>query len=231
MKPHSETHLVHRATWLRAAVLGANDGIVSTASLVLGVAASEASPSAIVTAGLAGLVGGALSMAAGEYVSVSSQRDAEHAELARERQELLDHPERELEELTVIYVEKGLERALAEQVATALTESGDPLHVHAREELGLDPNNLARPTSAAFVSAVAFALGAALPLSLITLAPLAQRTELTLGAALATLAALGATSAWLGGANIARAVIRVLVGGALAMGLTYALGAWFGSLL
>ena len=148
MKPHRETHLAQRASWLRAAVLGANDGIVSTASLVLGVAASDASPAAVLTAGLAGLVGGALSMAAGEYVSVSSQRDVEHADLARERRELREQPEHELEELTLIYAGMGLERALAEQVAVALTTHGDPLRVHAREELGLDPDDLARPVRA-----------------------------------------------------------------------------------
>ncbi|MCA9533787.1 MAG: VIT family protein [Myxococcales bacterium] len=231
MKPHRETHRAERAGWLRAAVLGANDGIVSTASLVLGVAASDATPSAVVTAGLAGLVGGALSMAAGEYVSVSSQRDVEQADLARERRELREQPEHELEELTLIYANMGLDRALAERVAQALTKNGDPLRVHAREELGLDPDDLAEPTRAALVSALSFALGAALPLSVMALAPAALRTTLTLSSGLATLALLGGTSAWLGGAAIPRAVARVLVGGALAMGLTFALGAWFGTML
>jgi VIT1/CCC1 family predicted Fe2+/Mn2+ transporter len=231
MKPHRETHLTQRASWLRAAVLGANDGIVSTASLVLGVAASDASPTVVLTAGLAGLVGGALSMAAGEYVSVSSQRDVEQADLARERQELREQPAHELEELTQIYANMGLTRALAEEVAVALTTHGDPLRVHAREELGLDPDDLAQPVRAAIVSALSFALGAALPLLVMALAPTPLRTGLTMGAALATLGALGATSAWLGGAGVPRAVARVLLGGAAAMGLTAALGAWFGSIL
>ncbi|MCA9575042.1 MAG: VIT family protein [Polyangiales bacterium] len=231
MKPHRETHRAERASWLRAAVLGANDGIVSTASLVLGVAASNASPEAVLTAGLAGLVGGALSMAAGEYVSVSSQRDVEQADLARERRELHEQPEHELVELTEIYANMGLDRALAARVAQALTEHGDPLRVHAREELGLDPDDLARPARAALVSALSFALGAALPLAVMALTPGDARAAVTLASALVTLGALGAVSAWLGGAPIPRAIARVVVGGALAMGLTSLLGTWFGAVV
>ena len=231
MKPHRETNRAERASWLRAAVLGANDGIVSTASLVLGVAASNASPEAVLTAGLAGLVGGALSMAAGEYVSVSSQRDVEQADLARERRELHEQPEHELVELTEIYANMGLDRALAARVAQALTEHGDPLRVHAREELGLDPDDLARPARAALVSALSFALGAALPLAVMALTPGDARAAVTLASALVTLGALGAVSAWLGGAPIPRAIARVVVGGALAMGLTSLLGTWFGAVV
>ena len=231
MKPHRETHRAQRASWLRAAVLGANDGIVSTASLVLGVAASNASPEAVLTAGLAGLVGGALSMAAGEYVSVSSQRDVEQADLARERRELHEQPEHELVELTEIYANMGLDRALAARVAQALTEHGDPLRVHAREELGLDPDDLARPARAALVSALSFALGAALPLAVMALTPGDARAAVTLASALVTLGALGAVSAWLGGAPIPRAIARDVVGGALAMGLTSLLGTWFGAVV
>jgi len=231
MKAHREWHLSDRAGWLRAAVLGANDGIVSTASLVLGVAAADSAVESVITAGLAGLVGGALSMAAGEYVSVSSQRDVEQADLARERLELAEEPEHELEELTLIYMGKGLTRELAGRVAIALHESGDPLRVHAREELGLDPDDLARPIQAALVSALSFAVGAALPLVTIALAPASFRSELTLGVGLLTLGFLGGASARLGGAPVGRAVVRVVAGGALAMGLTSLLGAWFGGTL
>jgi len=229
MKIHREGHRSDRSGWLRAGVLGANDGIVSTASLVLGVAAADASPEAILTAGLAGLVGGALSMAAGEYVSVSSQRDVEHADLAREKVELAEEPEHELEELTLIYVAKGLDRELAARVAAALMESGDPLRVHAREELGLDLDGLARPVQAAVVSACSFAVGAALPLATIALVPVGMRTQVTVVAGLVTLGILGGLSARLGGAPVARAVLRVLVGGSAAMGLTSLLGALFGA--
>lgn len=225
---HRERHLAHRGGWLRAAVLGANDGIVSTASLVIGVAAADSSPGAVVTAGLAGLVGGALSMAAGEFVSVSSQRDVEEADLARERAELRDTPERELEELTGIYERKGLPPALAQEVARHLS-AGDVLAVHAREELSLDLDALARPWSAAGSSALSFAVGAALPLAAMTLAPMAVRVPLTLTVATLALGGLGGWSARLGGAPVLPAVVRVVVGGALAMGLTWAIGAWFGA--
>jgi VIT1/CCC1 family predicted Fe2+/Mn2+ transporter len=226
--PHFEKHRSGVGGWLRAAVLGANDGVVSTASLVLGVAAANASASATLTAGLAGLVGGALSMAAGEYVSVSSQRDVERADLAVERRELERQPELELVELTAIYVAKGLDEALARKVAETLTAKGDVLAIHAKEELGIDPDALARPVQAAVSSAIAFASGAALPLLAMTLTPELARIPVTLGAALVTLGGLGAWSAKLGGAPIGRAVVRVLVGGALAMGLTMAIGALFG---
>lgn len=225
----SEQHRSHLGGWLRAAVLGANDGIVSIASLVLGVAAAEPTPGGVLVAGLAGLVGGALSMAAGEYVSVSSQRDVELADLARERAELASTPKAEHAELVGIYLKKGLSPALAEEVARTLVRAEEPLRVHAREELRLDPDELAAPGQAAVVSALSFALGAALPLAVITTSPLDIRVPLTLASGLAALGALGAWSAKLGGAPLGRAVLRVLGGGALAMGLTYAIGALFGA--
>jgi len=226
---HRESHRSGVGGWLRAAVLGANDGIVSIASLVLGVAAADPNPGAVVTAGVAGLVGGALSMAAGEYVSVSSQRDVEFSDLARERKELTETPEAEHKELIGIYVKKGLKLELATQVADALVLANDPLHVHAHEELRLDPNELAKPGEAAVVSAVSFAVGAALPLAVMALAPASTRAYATPIAALITLALLGGLSARLGGAPLGRAVLRVVVGGVAAMGLTYALGAFFGA--
>lgn len=201
---------------------------MSTASLVLGVAAAHASTSAIVTAGVAGLVGGALSMAAGEYVSVSSQRDVEQADLAKEKKELASMPEHELAELTRIYVQKGLGEELAREVATELMK-GDALAVHAREELNIDLDELARPVQAAVVSALSFAIGAGLPLAAIAFSPVDLRIGITLGGALLALAALGGWSARLGGAPVARAIGRVLVGGALAMGITSLLGALFGA--
>lgn len=222
-------HRAGAAGLLRAAVLGANDGIVSIASLVLGVAAADPSPGAVITAGVAGLVGGALSMAAGEYVSVSSQRDVEVADLARERKELLETPEAERKELIGIYVKKGLTIELATEVADALVRANDPLTVHAHEELRLDPDELAKPVEAAVVSALSFAVGAALPLAVMALSPAALRAYATPLAALVTLAMLGALSAKLGGAPMGRAVLRVVLGGVLAMGLTYALGAFFGA--
>lgn len=225
---HIERHRAGRGGWLRAGVLGANDGLVSTASLVLGVAAADSSPAAILTAGLAGLVGGALSMAAGEYVSVSSQRDVEQADLAKEREELVSMPEREMDELARIYEDKGLEPALAAQVARALTAS-DALGAHAREELNIDLDDLARPGQAALVSAISFALGAALPLAAIALAPVALRVSATLVVATVGLGLLGGWSARLGGAPIGPAVARVLVGGIAAMALTMALGSLFGA--
>lgn len=222
--PAPEFHRSGIGGWLRAAVLGANDGIVSIASLVLGVAAAQPEPTAVLVAGLAGLVGGALSMAVGEYVSVSSQRDVELADLALERAELAAAPESEHRELIGIYVKKGLSQELATQVAEALVRAEDPLRVHAREELRLDPDELARPMQAAVVSAISFAIGAALPLATITLSPIETRVPATLSAALCALALLGAWSARLGGAPVPRAIARVLLGGALAMGLTYAIG-------
>lgn len=222
---HAEEHRSEVGGWLRAAVLGANDGIVSIASLVLGVAAADSGAGAVATAGVAGLVGGALSMAAGEYVSVSSQRDVEVTDLARERRELVESPGAERRELIEIYEAKGLSTGLAEQVADALVVGVDPLRVHAREELRLDPDELARPLQAAVVSALSFALGALLPLMTILLTPTAMRVPATLGAALVALAILGGVSARLGRAPAGRALARVVIGGALAMGLTYGLGA------
>ena len=224
---HSERHRAGRGGWLRAAVLGANDGIVSTASLVLGVAAADGSTDAVLVAGLAGLVGGALSMAAGEYVSVSSQRDVEQADLARERDELDRLPEHELDELTGIYRARGLVPELAREVAIALTKA-DALGTHAREELNMDPNALAQPTQAALVSAASFAVGAGMALSAMVFSPLALRVPITLVAAMIALCGLGGWSASLGGAPVRPAVIRVFVGGAAAMGLTMAIGALFG---
>ena len=224
---HGELHRSHRGGWLRAVVLGANDGIVSTASLVLGVAAADATPEAIVTAGIAGLVGGSLSMAVGEYVSVSSQRDVERGDIARERAELASEPERELEELTSIYAAKGLTRELAREVASELT-ARDALTVHAREELNINVSALARPMQAAASSALSFALGAILPLAAIGISPEGLQTAVTLGAATAALGFLGGWSARLGGAPVRSAILRVLAGGLLAMGLTMAIGKAFG---
>ena len=223
-----ELHRSGRAGWLRAAVLGADDGIVSTASLVIGVAAAAASHNAVLLAGVAGLVAGATSMAAGEYVSVSSQRDAEQADIAQEQQELADDPEFERAELTEIYVRRGLDQELAATVAERLM-AADPLGSHVRDELGLQPGGLARPLQAAVVSAVSFALGAALPLVVIVLAPIRARVPVTALAALVLLALLGAVGARLGGAPAGRAALRVTVGGSLAMGLTALIGQLVGA--
>jgi len=225
---HSEHHSIGITAWLRAAVLGANDGVVSTASLVLGVASADPAPGAVVTAGLVGLIGGALSMAAGEYVSVSSQRDVECADLARERQELAEDPERELEELTGLLRGRGVPDELAADVAIAMTER-DALAAHAHVELGIELDSLARPLQAGLVSAASFAVGAAVPLLAIALSPPSIRLWITLTTALIVLGTLGGWSARLGGAPIGRAMRRVLVGGTLAMGLTMALGHVFGA--
>lgn len=225
---HSEGHKIGVGGWLRAAVLGANDGAVSIASLVVGVAAAEASTGAIFTAGLAGLVGGALSMAVGEYVSVSSQRDVEEADLDLERRELRQQPENELNELTALLAAKGLSEETARAAARELTEH-DALAAHASEELGLQLDGLARPMQAGTVSALAFALGASLPLLAIGLSPAALRIWITAAATLIALSGLGAWSARLGGAPVVRAVLRVVCGGALAMGLTAAIGYLFGT--
>jgi vacuolar iron transporter family protein len=230
MRTHSERHLSHREGWLRASVLGANDGILSTAGLVLGVAAADASVSAIATAGVAGLVAGAISMAAGEFVSVSSQRDAERADLLLETRELRDDPEGELVELTGIYESRGLSPDLARQVAVELS-AGDALAVHARDELGIDQEAMANPVQAAWSSAVSFALGAALPLAAITLSPGAARIAITVAVTLIALAVLGGVGARLGGASIGRAATRVAAWGAVAMALTYAIGALVGTAL
>ena len=225
---HSEGHLSHRGGWLRAAVLGANDGILSTAGLVLGVAAANASTSAIATAGIAGLVAGALSMAAGEFVSVSSQRDVELADLALERRELEQDPEGELRELAGIYRERGLSAELAQRVAEELS-AGDQLAVHARDELGFDEGMMARPLQAAWSSAISFSLGAMVPLLAITLMPAGIRVTVTVLITLVALAALGAVGARLGGAPPVRAGVRGRAWGAGAMALPDAIGAAVGT--
>ncbi|WP_414463036.1 VIT family protein [Hyphomicrobium sp. DY-1] len=219
----TEQHVVERVGWLRAAVLGANDGIVSTASLIAGVASADSSQQSILIAGVAGLVAGALSMAAGEYVSVSSQRDAENADLARERKELVEQPDFELQELTDIYVARGVEPSLARQVAQQLM-ARDALGVHAREELGISELTTARPITAALASAASFAVGAAVPVLVALFSPEGRVTWLVTAASLVCLAVLGAIGAQAGGANIGRAVVRVTFWGALAMAITAAIG-------
>jgi VIT1/CCC1 family predicted Fe2+/Mn2+ transporter len=221
-------HLSHRSNWLRAAVLGANDGILSTASLVLGVAAAGASGKAIVTAGIAGLMAGALSMAAGEYVSVSSQRDTEGADLRLEERELSDDPEGELRELADIYERRGVPSDLALQVAAALT-SGGALAAHARDELGLDEQRGARPLQAAWTSAVSFSAGAILPLAAIGVSPPSVRVVICIAVTLVALVLLGDTGARLGGAPRVRAILRVLAWGSVAMAVTAAIGALVGT--
>jgi len=227
---HLEDHRTERIGWLRAAVLGANDGIVSTASLVVGVAAAEAARGAVLTAGVAGLVAGAMSMAAGEYVSVSSQADTEKADLARERRELATEPEAELRELAGIYEKRGLEAGLARQVAEQLT-ARDALGAHARDELGISEVLSARPVQAAFASAGTFAVGAVLPLLVAALAPAGAVIPLVSGASLGFLALLGGLAARTGGAPVLAGTIRVTFWGALAMALTAAVGALFGAVV
>lgn len=222
-----ERHSLGRTAWLRAGVLGANDGIVSTASLVIGVAAAGAGRGAVLTAGVAGLVAGAMSMAAGEYVSVSSQADAERADIARERKELEDDPEAEHRELAAIYVERGLDARLAGQVARQLAAK-DALAAHARDELGISDLLRARPGQAALASAAAFASGAALPLLAAVFAPPDFAMTVVAGASLAFLAMLGAVAARIGGARISRGTLRVTFWGAFAMAVTAAIGRLFG---
>ena len=224
----AERHLSHRAGWLRAAVLGANDGIVSTASLVLGVAASGASTSAVMTAGIAGLVAGALSMAAGEYVSVSSQRDAEQADIAVETRELHDDPDGELRELATIYEGRGLPADLARQVAKALSANG-ALKAHLRDELGLSRERMARPLQAAWASALSFSAGAIIPLLAIAGISGTARVAVCVVVTTLALAFLGATGAHLGGASAGRAATRVVVWGLIAMAATAAIGALVGT--
>lgn len=219
-----ETHRSNRAAWLRAAVLGADDGIVSTASLMLGVAASSAGSTAVLTAGVAGLVAGAMSMAAGEYVSVSSQRDLEVADLEKERVEIEETPDAELRELTEIYVRRGLDRGLAAEVAAQM-HAHDALGAHVRDELGLDPEDLANPIQAALTSAAAFGGGALLPL----LAGLSHTSWLVVVVALVSLTVLGVLGARVGGAGRTKGAVRVLVGGGAAMGITAAIGALIGT--
>jgi vacuolar iron transporter family protein len=223
-----EMHLSHRSNWLRAAVLGANDGIVSTASLVLGVAAAGSGRAAIVTAGIAGLVAGALSMAAGEYVSVSSQRDAEEADLRLEERELRADPSGELRELIAIYERRGLSHDLATEVAEALSRN-DALAAHARDELGLAQDRLARPLQAAWASALSFSTGAVVPLLAVAVVPSGARVAATVAVTLVALALLGDQGARLGGAPRARATVRVVVWGAVAMAITAAIGALVGT--
>ena len=230
LRTHPENHLVDRIGWLRAAVLGANDGIVSTASLIVGVAAAAATPGDILIAGVAGLVAGAMSMAAGEYVSVSSQSDTEQADLARERKELKDSPEFEREELAQIYVMRGLDHALALQVADQLM-ARDALGAHARDELGISQISTARPIQAALTSAATFAVGAAMPLAMVLVAPADRLVLIVSLASLGFLALLGAAGAKAGGADTTRATVRVTFWGALAMGLTAGIGALFGTVV
>jgi VIT1/CCC1 family predicted Fe2+/Mn2+ transporter len=227
---HTERHRTDRIGWLRAAVLGANDGIVSTASLVVGVSAANAARGDVLVAGVAGLVAGAMSMAAGEYVSVSSQADTEQADLARERGELAGNVEHEHAELAGIYVERGLDPPLARQVADQLMRH-DALAAHARDELGISSSGAARPVQAAFASAATFSLGSALPLLAALLAPEPSLGPVVSATSLVLLALLGALGARAGGAPALKAAVRVTFWGALAMGLTAGVGALFGTVV
>ena len=227
---HDEPHkgnIALRLNWLRAGVLGGNDGIVSTAGIVLGVAGATASRSTILTAGVAGLVAGAMSMAVGEYVSVSSQRDTEKALLEKERIELRDSPDEELEELTDMYAAKGLSHDLAAEVAQQLT-ARDALAAHAEVELGINPGNLTSPWHAAFASMVAFTVGALLPLIAITVPPPHLRVAITVGAVLVALGLTGVISGWLGKSPLARPFWRNVIGGSVAMAVTYGIGTLVG---
>lgn len=227
---HPERHLVSRIGWLRAAVMGANDGIVSTASLIIGVAAASAQSADVLIAGTAGLVAGAMSMAAGEYVSVSSQQDTENADIARERNELANDTDAEIEELAGIYMGRGLDAATANTVARQLM-GHDALGAHARDELGISSFTAARPVQAALTSAATFSIGAALPLAMILVAPRASLSIAVAVASLVFLALLGAVGARAGGASIWRASARVTVWGAIAMGLTAGIGRMVGAAL
>jgi VIT1/CCC1 family predicted Fe2+/Mn2+ transporter len=222
-----EMHLSGRAGWLRAAVLGSDDAIVSTASLMIGVAASSASQGAVLIAGVAGLVAGAMSMAVGEYVSVSSQRDAEQADIRRETRELTEQPKAELDELAMIYVKRGVEKELAMKVAEQLS-AHDRLGTHMREELGIDQTALARPMQAAWISAASFASFAVIPILALAIAPAFLRIPVIAALSLASLASLGAFGGHLGGAPIGRASLRVTLGGALAMIVTAVIGRMLG---
>lgn len=225
--PHRETHRSGRAAWLRAAVLGSDDAIVSTASLMIGVAASAASKEVILIAGVAGLVAGSMSMAVGEYVSVSSQRDAEQADIERETRELAGEPQAELHELATIYVSRGLDKDLAMKVAEQLS-AHDRLGAHMRDELGIDRATLSRPMQAAWISAASFASFALVPIAALLLAPSRLRIAAMAVCSLASLASLGAFGGHLGGAPMARAAFRVTVGGALAMTVTALVGRLLG---
>ena len=230
LRIHPESHLVARVGWLRAAVLGANDGIVSTASLIVGVAAAAAAPNDVLIAGIAGLVAGAMSMAAGEYVSVSSQSDTEQADLVRERKELSENSEFELAELTEIYVERGVNQKLAREVARQLMAK-DALSAHARDELGISEITAARPVQAALTSAASFSVGAAMPLTMVVVSPANALVPVVSAASLGFLALLGAIGARAGGAKILRATARVTFWGALAMALTAVIGTLFGTIV
>jgi VIT1/CCC1 family predicted Fe2+/Mn2+ transporter len=227
---HKENHLVERIGWLRAAVLGANDGIISTASLILGVASAAAAQSDVLLTGVAGMVAGAMSMAAGEYVSVSSQSDTEHADLAREKHELSSDPEFEREELAQVYVVRGVEAGLAREVAKQLM-SKDALGAHARDELGISDISTARPVQAALASAASFTVGAAAPLVLVLVSPASILIPGVSAGSLVFLALLGAIGAKAGGAGTLMPTIRVTFWGAFAMGLTAAIGAVFGKIV
>jgi VIT1/CCC1 family predicted Fe2+/Mn2+ transporter len=230
LRTHSEGHLVDRIGWLRAAVLGANDGIVSTASLIVGVAAAATTQNEVLIAGVAGLVAGAMSMAAGEYVSVSSQSDTERADLARESKELSENAAFEHDELAEIYVTRGLDPVLARQVARQLMAK-DALSAHARDELGISEVTSARPVQAALTSAATFSVGAAMPLVMVLIAPAGALVPLVSAASLGFLALLGAIGARAGGANVLRATGRVTFWGALAMALTAGVGKLFGTVV
>ncbi len=225
---HTELHKSHRIGWLRASVLGANDGVVSVASILVGVAASGAAQQTILLTGVAALVAGAMSMAAGEYVSVQSQADTEAADLARERAELAADPAHELAELAAIYASRGLDKALALQVAQQLM-AGDALAAHARDELGITETLRARPLQAALASAAAFAVGAVVPIVAALLTPRAWIGVVTTASTLVVLAALGAVAAYAGGAGMAKGAVRVVFWGALAMAITAGVGRLFGA--
>ena len=228
LRLHPEYHRVDRIGWLRAAVLGANDGIVSTASLIVGVAAAAATQNSVLIAGVAGLVAGAMSMAAGEYVSVSSQSDTERADLAREHKELSENVEFEQEELAEVYVKRGVEKTLALEVARQLMAK-DALAAHARDELGISEITTARPVQAALTSAATFSVGAAMPLLMVVVSPAGALIPVVSAASLGFLALLGAIGAKAGGANVLRATARVTFWGALAMALTAGIGKIFGT--
>jgi VIT1/CCC1 family predicted Fe2+/Mn2+ transporter len=230
--PHTlkETHRASRINWLRAAVLGANDGTTSIASLVVGVAAAGSPHENILLTGVAGLVAGAMSMAAGEYVSVQSQSDTEKSDIESEKRELEAEPERELEELTKIYFSRGLDQSLARLVAEKLTSS-DALGTHSRDELGITETLRARPIQAAFTSAISFVAGAIIPIAAAFLAPAGRVTEVTVATTCATLVILGGTSAFVGGASVTKGSLRVAFWGMLAMGLTAVVGRLFGAVV
>lgn len=227
-RKHSEFHKSERIGWLRASVLGANDGVISVASLVVGIAASGASSNSILLTGLAGTIAGAMSMAAGEYVSVQSQADTESADIEREKEELKNQPEQELEELTIIYLKRGLDRDLAHQVAVKLMEV-DAIGAHTRDELGISETLSAKPLQASFASAISFALGALVPIVTVLLAPSHLTAQISTVTALSTLLILGGLAGYVGGASVMKGAIRVLFWGAMAIALTAGVGSLFGA--